>query len=109
MRRHARLLVEAKGDEGSACATSASTSGWYLTGYPVGPERRGRSRWPARSPSSTGCSTSSTRRPSCRPAPSGCRAGTLQGPRTVTLPEGWRDTWADPTPPEGADVLTSGG
>ncbi|MDP9101720.1 MAG: tRNA dihydrouridine synthase DusB, partial [Actinomycetota bacterium] len=34
MRRHARLLVEAKGDEGMAVRDFRKHVGWYLTGYP---------------------------------------------------------------------------
>jgi hypothetical protein len=35
--------------------------------------------------------------------------GHTQGPRPVSLPDRWLATADDLTPPEGADVLTSGG
>ena len=35
--------------------------------------------------------------------------GHTNGPRRVVLPEGWLDEVDDPTPPEGAELLVSGG
>ena len=35
--------------------------------------------------------------------------GHTNGPRRVVLPDGWLDEIDDPTPPEGAELLVSGG
>jgi hypothetical protein len=35
--------------------------------------------------------------------------GHTNGPRPVHLPAGWLDRVDDPTPPEGGDILVSGG
>ena len=37
------------------------------------------------------------------------KRGHTDGPRPVALPEGWLDLVDDPTPPEGAELLVSGG
>ena len=67
MAEHARLLADWLGEDWRVCGTSASTPGWYLTGYPVGPRgpaaagrreqprRAGRPAGDARSRTSTWC------------------------------------------------------
>ena len=49
--------------------------------------------------------------PTLEIAPNALRAarGHTNGPRPVVLPEGWLDLVDDPTPPEGAELLVSGG
>jgi nifR3 family TIM-barrel protein len=109
MRRHARLLVELRQSEHYGVTDFRKHVGWYLTGYAVGPERRRRL---AQSSSLqelddllAQLDPTVTLPPDCEHLP----RGHLHGPRPVTLPEGWRDAIDDPTPPDGADVLASGG
>ena len=64
------------GDELNAMRDFRKHTGWYLTGYPVGPEVRRRLRRSARCSSSTPSSPSSTRRPTGRRAASASSAAT---------------------------------
>ena len=103
MRTHARLLVEAIGDEGFAVRDFRKHTGWYLTGYPVGGERRRRlamagslaelDRLLAELDPSLTLAAGAEHLP----------RGHSQGPKEVSLPERWLDTCDDPTPPTGAD------
>ncbi len=109
MRRHARMLVEARGDEGFAVRDFRRHTGWYLTGYPVGgTARRGLAMASSLAelddlldlldPSAT--------------LPAGSELlprGHVQGPRHVTLPEHWLRRREDPTPPDDAGAFHSGG
>jgi nifR3 family TIM-barrel protein len=110
MRRHARLLVELKGDELLGVRDFRKHVSWYLTGYPVGGVRRR-----ALASSSSLAELDELFAPMDRstPLPAGAERlarGHTQGPRTVTLPDGWRDSAGVLTPPVGADgVFASGG
>lgn len=109
MRRHVRLLVEAKGDEPLGVRDFRKHVGWYLTGYPVGGEAR---RTLAQTSSLAELDELLDRlNPSAELPPGGERfaRGHTQGPRRVSLPDGWRGSALDPTPPAGADLLVSGG
>jgi nifR3 family TIM-barrel protein len=107
MRRHARLLAEAKGDEAHGIRDFRKHVAWYLTGYPVG----GAIRKSLASSSSLAelDALLDTLDPST-PLPAGAERlarGHTQGPREVALPEGWRSSAGELTPPE--DVFASGG
>jgi tRNA-dihydrouridine synthase len=110
MRRHARLLVEAKGDELLGVRDFRKHVSWYLTGYPVGGVRRR-----ALASASAIAELEELLAPldPSTPLPAGAERlsrGHTQGPRPVTLPDGWRDSAGLLTPPEGADgVFASGG
>ncbi len=109
MRRHVRLLVEAKGDELIGVRDFRKHVGWYLTGYRAGSQRR---RQMANASSLAELDALLAELDPTETLPAGSEhlpRGHLQGPRPVTLPAGWRESAADPTPPEGADVLVSGG
>jgi nifR3 family TIM-barrel protein len=110
MRKHARLLVELKEDEPHGCADFRKHVGWYLTGYPAGPERR---RKMAQASSLAELDELLDELDPTATLPPGNEylpRGHLHGPKPVTLPEGWRDRIDDPTPPAAAaDVLASGG
>lgn len=103
MARHARLLVDAKRDEGYAVRDFRKHTGWYLTGYPVGGAMRRK----------LGLAGSLAELddllgeldPSAELAAGAehLPRGHLQGPRAVTLPEGWMQSRDDPRPPTGAD------
>jgi nifR3 family TIM-barrel protein len=114
MRRHVRLLVDAKGDELLGVRDFRKHVGWYLAGYPVGSATRGDM-----------AQTSSLEQldlmiealiervgadTALPPENRRIARGHTQGPRRVTLPAGWRESALDPTPPpKEADALVSGG
>lgn len=109
MRIHARLIVEHKADEVYGMRDFRKHVGWYFTGYPVGPERRrllGLVSSLEELDELLAPLDPSTALP---PEADALPRGHSHGPRPVHLPEGWRETAEDPTPPAGADVLTSGG
>ena len=109
MRRHARLLVEQRGDELLGVTDFRKHVGWYLTGYSAGSERRRRL---AMSSSLAELdSLLDELDPAVRllPQAENLPRGHLHGPKPVTLPEHWLDTVDDPTPPSGGDVFASGG
>jgi nifR3 family TIM-barrel protein len=109
MRRHVRMLVELKGDEPLGVRDFRKHVGWYLTGYAVG----GQVRRDAAQTSSLAELDSIIERldPTLALPPGGERfaRGHTQGPRPVSLPQGWRESAQDPTPPDGADMAVSGG
>jgi nifR3 family TIM-barrel protein len=114
MRRHVRLLVEAKADELVGVRDFRKHVGWYLAGYPVGSAVR---RDMAQTSSLAELDVmidalirrvgADTELP---PENTRIARGHTQGPRRVTLPAGWREAALDPTPPpKGAEALASGG
>jgi hypothetical protein len=83
--------------------------GWYLTGYPAGSERRRRL---AQSSSLAQLDDLLSELDPLATLPAESQhlpRGHLHGPRPVALPHGWRECPDDPTPPQGADVESSGG
>lgn len=108
MKRHARLLVEAHRDEGFGVRDFRKHTGWYLTGYPVGSDRRRRLAMAGSLAELDDLLDGLD--PSAR-LPAGAEhlpRGHLQGPRPVTLPEGWLAAREDPDPPRGADRAFGG-
>lgn len=108
MLRHAELLIDHLGPDG-AIRDFRKHTGWYLTGFPVGPVVRRelsqvstldelRRRLGALDPE--------TRRP---PHAAALPRGHTDGPRAVALPDRWLECRDDPTPPAGAELLVSGG
>ncbi|MFZ4584397.1 MAG: tRNA dihydrouridine synthase DusB [Acidimicrobiia bacterium] len=109
MRDHARRLVALFGDEGAGVRDFRKHVSWYLTGYPVGGQRRRELAL---------CSTISelddrlgeldpgTALP---PGAERIARGHTNGPRRVDLPERWLETADDLTVPVGADAVVSGG
>jgi nifR3 family TIM-barrel protein len=109
MRRHARALIEVKIDEHAAMRDFRKHVGWYLTGYPVGGAARRElalSSTLVELESQLDALDPDTALP---PGSERFARGHTQGPRKVTLPERWRETLEDPTPPLGADLAVSGG
>jgi nifR3 family TIM-barrel protein len=109
MKRHARLLVELKADEGWALRDFRKHTGWYLTGYAAGGVlRRGLSMassleeldelLDALDPSWT-----------LPPGHDALPRGHSQGPKQVSLPEGWRATAGSDAPPEDGGLFVTGG
>ncbi|MDP9852799.1 tRNA dihydrouridine synthase DusB [Corynebacterium lowii] len=105
--RHAELLAAHDGEE-RACRDMRKHMGWYLRGFPVGGELRGRlakvsslaelreelSPW-ADSPD--------------KAKDSGGARGRQGSSSKVALPDGWLDDPEDETVPVGADIENSGG
>jgi hypothetical protein len=108
MRVHLAMLVDTMGHD-VACRDFRKHVSWYLTGYPVGGERR-RAMALASSVGEYEDHLAALK-PHLTPDPNSLRAarGHTGGPRPVALPEGWFDRVDDPTPPQGADQLVSGG
>ncbi len=109
MRRHARMLVETRGDESFAVRDFRRHTGWYLTGYPVG--GAARRRLAMASSLAELDQLLGALDPSATP-PAGSELlprGHVQGPRHVTLPEHWLRSRDDPTPPDDAGAFHSGG
>lgn len=108
LRAHARLLIEAKGEE-RACRELRKHAGWYVAdlrdagrGAPVVPElgsRRELERWLEQV---AGCEVVLS---DARPVP----RGPTRGPQRTALPEGWLDHPGDATPPVDADRGAAGG
>jgi len=109
MAEHARLLAGWAG-EGPAMRDFRKHTGWYLTGYPVGPEVRRRLALVDTLAELDDLLAGLD--PDVELVPGGQRIhrGHTNGPRPVHLPHGWLDDPDDvsPLPPE-ADALVSGG
>ena len=108
MRDHAERLVAWNG-ETSGMRSFRKHANWYLTGYPAGGEIRAKASLVA---TLTDLDQLIDRLDPAEPIKANAlRAarGHTNGPRPVHLPEGWLDTIDDPTPPEGAELLVSGG
>ena len=84
-------------------------AGWYLTGFPVGPQVR-RSLALASSVAEVDRLLDGLD-PTLSFPPDALRMarGHTNGPRPVHLPDRWLETKDDPTPPVGGDLLVSGG
>jgi hypothetical protein len=111
MRRHVDLLVEWLTAD-VAVRDFRKHVGWYLAGYPVGGlARRAASTAETIPELHTALERMADEHGDVLPVP-GAEAlprGKVSGPRKVVLPDGWLDSLDDPTPPEGAELLTSGG
>ena len=108
MRLHLQLLAELLGEDG-ACRDFRKHTSWYVTGFPVGSERR-------RNLSAISTFTDLERLlddldpdTSFPEEARRMKRGHTRGPRPVALPPDWFATADDPRPPAGADLLVSGG
>jgi nifR3 family TIM-barrel protein len=108
MRRHASLLCSAFG-EGAGCRDFRKHVGWYLTGFPVGGDRRRQLAQIATLDELEEGLAPLDRSVAFPVAATRMVRGHTQGPRRVTLPYGWLDDRDDDRPPAGADLLVSGG
>ena len=110
MARHARLLADLLGED-QGCRDFRKHVAWYLAGYPIGGARR---KAMAMVSTLAELDDHLAELDPSEPFPESARRtkrGHTNGPRPVHLPPGWLDAaaLADPTPPEGAEVLVSGG
>ncbi len=110
MREHLRMLIEVKADEMVGVRDFRKHLGWYLTGSPVGAPAR-RALTSAATAADVGVLLDRLDPATTLPAAAeGLPRGVTHGPRPVTLPQGWRQSWADAAPPPpDAGVATSGG
>ena len=105
---HYRHLGFPDADERAAREFRKHT-GWYLTGYPVGPDMRRRFAEIARSEDLDDLVARLD--PHVRPIEGGDRLprGHTNGPINVVLPHGYLDTLDDTTVPDDADVMALSG
>jgi nifR3 family TIM-barrel protein len=108
MRDHAQRLAAWKGEPEGLKAFRKHAS-WYLTGYPAGGYLRKKAALVTSLADLDAVIDQLD--PTLEIMPNALRAarGHTNGPRPVHLPEGWLDLIDDPTPPEGAELLVSGG
>ena len=107
---HARLLCDLLGER-AGCRDIRKHVGWYLTGYPVGGERRRRLAQVA-TLAELDAALGELDPTVALPAGAGrMPRGHTNGPRRVHLPDRWLTTLDDPSPPAGADAFSvvSGG
>ena len=107
MRRHAELLVEDRGEAGMRDLRKHTA--WYVQGYAVGSEvryRLGVVRTLDELGEILGGIDGSLELPD---EARRMKRGHTNGPSPVALPDRWLELVDDPTPPEGAELLVSGG
>ena len=110
LRTHARLLCDLLGKE-AGCRDVRKHVGWYLTGYPVGGERRRRLGQVSTLAELDAALDELDPTAALPPGAQRLARGHTSGPRPVHLPARWLATTDDPAPPPGADAFTvvSGG
>jgi hypothetical protein len=84
-------------------------AGWYLTGYPVGGVVKTQANVVATLADLDRLIEELDPDAEIRDNALRAARGHTNGPRPVHLPEGWVENRDDPTPPEGAELLVSGG
>jgi nifR3 family TIM-barrel protein len=109
MKRHARMLVQTRGDEGFAVRDFRRHTGWYLTGYPVGGVARKRLAMASSLAELDDLLDALDPAAELPPGSELLPRGHVQGPRHVVLPEHWLRDRLDPTPPDDAGAFHSGG
>ena len=109
MKRHARALVEARGDEGFAVRDFRRHTGWYMTGYPVGGAARKALAMASSLEELDALLDALDPAAELPPGSESLPRGHVQGPRHVVLPEHWLRDRDDPTPPDDAGAFHSGG
>jgi nifR3 family TIM-barrel protein len=109
MKRHARLLVEAKGDEAWAVRDFRKHTGWYLTGYAAGGPLRRRLSMASSLAELDALLDELDPRWELPPGHDALPRGHSQGPKQVSLPEGWRESAASDLPPDDEGLFVTGG
>jgi nifR3 family TIM-barrel protein len=108
LRHHAALLCELLGED-IGCRDVRKHTAWYLTGFPIGGERRRRLSQVSTLAELDGLLDELDPTLSLPEDAARLKRGHTSGPRPVALPAGWLERVDDPTPPAGADALVSGG
>ncbi|MEJ7764979.1 MAG: tRNA dihydrouridine synthase DusB [Acidimicrobiales bacterium] len=110
LKTHARLLCDLLGEE-AGCRDVRKHVGWYLTGFPVGGERRRRLAQVSTLDELDAALDELDPNVALPPGAQRLPRGHTSGPRPVHLPDRWLDTLDDPSPPPGADAFSvvSGG
>jgi len=108
MRRHLHLLTELLGEDG-ACRDFRKHTSWYVTGFPVGAERRKQLSMISTVADLEQLLAEMDPTMPFPPEAHRMKRGHTRGPRPVALPPRWLETAEDPTPPAGAELLVSGG
>ena len=108
MRLHLRLLADLLGEDG-ACRDFRKHTSWYMTGFPVGSERRKHLAQIATMADLDRLLDDLDPAMPFPPEAHRIKRGHTRGPRPVALPDRWLETADDPTPPAGAELLVSGG
>jgi len=108
MRDHAERLVAWSGEVGGM-KSFRKHAGWYLTGYPVGGVVKKQANVVATLADLDRIIEQLDPDAEIRDNALRAARGHTNGPRPVHLPEGWVENRDDPTPPEGAELLVSGG
>jgi nifR3 family TIM-barrel protein len=109
MRRHARLLVEHKGDEAWAVRDFRKHTGWYLTGYAAGGPLRRRLSMASSLAELDDLLGELDPSVTLPPGHEALPRGHLQGPKPVSLPEGWRESAGSDAPPDDDGLFVTGG
>jgi nifR3 family TIM-barrel protein len=108
MRLHLQLLAELLGEQ-AACRDFRKHTSWYVTGFPVGSQKR-RDLTGISSFADLDRLLDDLDPDMAFPEDAHrMKRGHTRGPRPVALPPDWFETADDPNPPLGADVLVSGG
>lgn len=110
MRRHARLLVETQGHDD--LRHFRRHAAWYAKGYAMGGAARAHLTKVSTLAELDRVLDDLVTAFGDLPLPPEAKRvprGHTSGPHPVRVPEGWYDLVDDPTPPEGADILVSGG
>lgn len=108
VRHHAALLTAATG-EPNAMRTMRRHLGWYFQGIAVGDQVRQRMRTVAGLAELDDLLDAIDPALAPLPGADALPRGRTDGPQRVSLPDGWLDLVDDPTPPPGADLVSSGG
>ncbi len=106
LRAHARLLCDLLGEE-AGCRDVRKHVGWYLTGYPVGGDRRRRLGQVCTLAQLDAALDELDPAVLLPPGAQRLPRGHTTGPRPVHLPERWLQTLDDPSPPAGADAFSA--
>jgi nifR3 family TIM-barrel protein len=105
---HAELLAEDEGEAAGLCAFRRH-AGWYTQGYAIGADtRRALGAVSSLAELATILASIDADLP-LPPEAMRWKRGHTDGPRPVRLPDGWLRLVDDPTPPDGAEILISGG
>jgi nifR3 family TIM-barrel protein len=108
MKLHLRLLADLLGEDGASRDFRKHTA-WYMTGFPIGGERRSQLSQISSFADLDRLLDDLDQTMPFPPDAHRTKRGHTRGPRPVHLPDRWLETADDPTPPAGAELLVSGG